>query len=108
VADPGTTWVEVHMVKPHIVLSTDPANEVTDKLHDPLEAQLTSALQAAADEVESEYHGENVDETTDELLEHAKDALHPDIAAGFRPDPAELRRVAEAIVEPPTAGQKNP
>jgi hypothetical protein len=32
------------------------------------------------------------------LLEQTKAGLHPDIAAGFSPDPAELRRVAEAIV----------
>ncbi|HEY2791745.1 MAG TPA: hypothetical protein VGJ28_05285 [Micromonosporaceae bacterium] len=86
------------MVNPRVVLNDEDITPVADKLHGPLEEQLTSALQAAADDVESHYHGEDVDETADELLEHAKDALHPDIAAGFHPDPAELRDVAEAIV----------
>jgi hypothetical protein len=32
------------------------------------------------------------------LLEQTKTGLHPDIAAAFTPDHAELRRVAEAVV----------
>jgi hypothetical protein len=87
------------MVKPRVVLADDSANPVVDKLHDPLQAQLTSALQSAADEVDSQYHGEGAVEAAAELLDHAKDALHPDIAAGFHPDPHELRDVAEAIVD---------
>jgi hypothetical protein len=31
-------------------------------------------------------------------LDGTRAGLHPDIADGFRPDPAELRRVAETIV----------
>ena len=32
------------------------------------------------------------------LLDETRSGLHPDVAAAFQPDPAELRRLAEAIV----------
>ncbi|WP_380115036.1 hypothetical protein [Dactylosporangium cerinum] len=69
------------------------------KLHEPLEAQLSSALQRAAELVEQDYHGESATEVGARLLEIAKSSLHPDIAAAFQPDPAELDRAARAVIE---------
>ena len=63
-----------------------------------MEEQLTSALQAAADKVKQGYAGEPVDEIEARLLAETKTGLHPDIAAGWSPDQAELRRVAQTIV----------
>ena len=86
------------MAEPHVTLDPDSLSPVEDKLRGPLEDQLTSALQAATERVAAGYAGQSVDQVTAELLEETKSGLHPDIAAGFTPDPAELRRVAEAIV----------
>jgi hypothetical protein len=86
------------MAEPQITLDPHGLSPVEEKLRGPLEAQLTSALQAATNKVSSEYHGEPVEEVSVELLQQTRHGLHPDIAAGFEPDRAELRRVAEAVV----------
>jgi hypothetical protein len=86
------------MVDPQVSLDPRTLNPVEEKLRGPLEDQLTSALQAAAEKIEHEYAGQSADELTGMLLERTRRALHPDIAAGFSPDPAELHRVAEAII----------
>ncbi len=86
------------MVEPHISLDAQSLSPVEEKLQGPLEDQLTSALQAATERISHAYAGESVDQVTTMLLEQTKSGLHPDIAAGFTPDHAELRRVAEAIV----------
>lgn len=92
------------MVEPEITLDPQGLNPVGEKLRGPLEAQLTSALQAATERVQSDYHGEPVEQVSAELLEQTRYGLHPDIAAGFQPDPAELHRVAEAVVREETSG----
>jgi hypothetical protein len=86
------------MTEPHVTLDTASLTPVEEKLRGPLEDQLTSAMQAATDKITHEYAGEPVDAVTVMLLEQTRAGLHPDIAAGFTPDPDELRRVAEAIV----------
>lgn len=86
------------MAEPHITLDPHSLSPVEDKLRGPLEDQLTSALQAAKDKISQRYAGEPVDEVAAMLLAQTRAGLHPDIAAGFSPDPAELRQVAEAIV----------
>ena len=86
------------MDEPHISLDPRTLSPVEQKLRGPLEEQLTSALQAATERISGAYAGESVDEVTRMLLEETKSGLHPDIAAGFSPDHAELRHVAEAIV----------
>jgi K+-transporting ATPase c subunit len=89
------------MVEPHVTLDTESLSPVEEKLRGPLEEQLTSAMQAASDKITHEYAGEPVDAVTVKLLEQTRAGLHPDIAEGFAPDQAELRRVAEAIVRTP-------
>lgn len=80
-------------------VSIDPAGDpAVEKLQEPLEAQLTSALQRAAHEVAKDYHGESVEEVGRRLAETAKASLHPDIAAAWHPDERELRAAAEAVV----------
>ncbi|MEU7907723.1 hypothetical protein [Actinoplanes sp. NPDC049118] len=86
------------MIEPQVNLDPDSLSPVGDKLRGPLEDQLTSALRAAAEKIADGYAGEPVDTVTAQLLEQTRAGLHPDIAAGFEPDHAELRRVAEAIV----------
>jgi len=86
------------MAEPQVTLDPNSLHPVERKLRGPLEEQLTSALQAATDKVRHAYGGESVDRVSQMLLERTRDGLHPDVAAGFRPDPAELRRLAEAIV----------
>jgi hypothetical protein len=49
--------------------------------------------------VADSYAGEPVDEVRRRLLAETRAGLHPDIAEGFEPDQAELRRVAEVIVQ---------
>jgi hypothetical protein len=83
---------ELHV---HIDPGADPA---VQKLQEPLEAQLTSALQRAAEEITHDYHGESVDEVSRRLLETTRASLHPDIAAAWAPDEHQLRLAAEAIV----------
>lgn len=82
----------------HVSLDDAQLSPAAQKLQEPLEAQLSSALQRAAELVEQDYHGESVDEVSDRLLEIAKSSLHPDIAAAFQPDPAELDRAARAVI----------
>ena len=86
------------MVEPQISLDAQTLSPVEEKLRGPLEDQLTSALQAATDRITEGYAGQSVDEVARMLLEQTKAGLHPDIAAGFTPDAAQLRHVAEAIV----------
>ncbi|GAA1799807.1 hypothetical protein HC028_16600 [Planosporangium flavigriseum] len=86
------------MAEPHVTLEQPELDPAPEKLREPLEEQLSSALQRATDVVSDDYHGESVDEVADRLLAETRAALHPDIAEAFQPDPAELRRVAAVIV----------
>jgi hypothetical protein len=86
------------MAEPQVTLDPAGLNPVEEKLRGPLQEQLTSALRAATDNTKQAYAGEPVDEVAAALLRRARSALHPDIADGFRPDPAQLRQVAETIV----------
>lgn len=85
------------MAEPQVSLDPHGLSPVEQKLRGPLEEQLTSALQAAAERIRVSYAGEPVDQVCDRLLAETRAGLHPDIAAAFQPDHAELRRVAEAI-----------
>jgi hypothetical protein len=89
---PGT------MSEPHVTLPQSDLGPLPEKLRGPLEDQLSSALQHATEVVSHDYHGEPVDEVAARLLTETRAALHPDIAHAFRPDPAQLHRVAEVIV----------
>lgn len=82
--------------EPHVTLRTEPGT-IEDELHDPLEEQLTSALKAAVDRLAGNVTGRPVDEVYQELVRATGDGLHPDIAARFEPDEAELRRVATLL-----------
>jgi hypothetical protein len=84
--------------QPHVTLDPDSLNPVERKLREPLEEQLSSALQAAAHRVRDSYHGEPVEQVQARLLAETRAGLHPDVAEGFHPDPDQLRAVAEAIV----------
>ncbi|TMM37002.1 MAG: hypothetical protein E6F99_13320 [Actinobacteria bacterium] len=86
------------MSEPHVTLDPDSLGPVERKLREPLEEQLSSALRAAAHRVRKGYSGGSVEEVTARLLEETRTGLHPDVAAAFQPDPAELRRLAEEIV----------
>jgi hypothetical protein len=86
------------MAEPQITLDSHNLSPVEEKLRGPLEEQLTSALQAATERIRHDYAGESVDQVTTQLLDGTRAGLHPDIAAGFQPDPLQLRHVAEAIV----------
>jgi hypothetical protein len=86
------------MAEPHVTLARDSLNPVEEKLRGPLQDQLTSALRAATEKTQHTYAGESVDEVVATLLSRTRAGLHPDIAAGFHPDPAQLRQVAESIV----------
>ncbi|XVV14887.1 hypothetical protein ACQP2X_11300 [Actinoplanes sp. CA-131856] len=85
------------MAEPQVTLDPQSLNPVEEKLREPLEEQLTSALQVATDKLRHEYAGQSVDELTAVLLDETRSHLHPDIAAGFHPDHYQLRQVAEAI-----------
>jgi hypothetical protein len=87
------------MAEPHVTLR-QPDLPVPEKLREPLEEQLSSALQLATEVVSREYDrdGGSVDDVAQRLLAQTREALHPDIAAGFQPDRTELRRIAEEIV----------
>ena len=85
-------------MEPQITLDPQSLSPVEEKLRGPLEDQLTSALQNATDKMEQGYAGQSVDEVERELFERTKAGLHPDIAAAFAPDHAQLRQVAQAIV----------
>ena len=86
------------MLEPQVTLDPQTLSPVEQKLQGALEEQLTSALQAASETVSSRYAGESADQLTQDLLTETRTHLHPDIAAGFTPDSAELHRVAEAII----------
>jgi hypothetical protein len=86
------------MAEPQVTLDPHGSSPVEDKLRDALEDQLTSALRAATDRVAARYAGEPVDVVYAKLLHETRAGLHPDIAAGFRPDRDELLQVADAIV----------
>jgi hypothetical protein len=86
------------MSEPHVTLDPQSLNPVELKLQDALEDQLSSALQAAVERIEAAYAGQSVQEVADQLLVEAKHGLHPDIAAGWEPDPGQLLEVAEQIV----------
>ena len=87
------------MVDPHITLDPNGLSPVEQKLRGPLEEQLTSAFQAATDKVQQQYDGEPVEQVSQEILKQTRSGLHPDIAAGFTPDPTQLRQVAEAVIQ---------
>nr|WP_221379190.1 hypothetical protein [Actinoplanes polyasparticus] len=87
------------MINPRVTLDSESLGPVEQKLQEPLEQQLTSALQQATHTVEDSYSGESVQQVAQELLVETKDGLHPDIAAGFAPDAAQLQAVAAAIVD---------
>ncbi|MBB4694022.1 hypothetical protein [Paractinoplanes abujensis] len=86
------------MTEPQVTLDPRTLTGVEQKLRGPLEEQLTSALQAATEKIRHSYAGESVEQVTEQLFAGTKAGLHPDIAAGFHPDHAQLRRVAESIV----------
>jgi hypothetical protein len=86
------------MGEPHVTLDPDGLNPVEQELRGPLQEELSSALQAATKRIEHEYAGQSVEEVCRMLDKETRRGLHPDIAAGFSPDHAELRRVAETIV----------
>ncbi len=86
------------MAEPHGTLDQTDLGPVPEKLREPLEEQLGSALRRATEVVSEDYHGESVEEVAARLLTESRAALHPDIAEAFRPDPDELRRVAAVIV----------
>ena len=97
------------MAEPQVTLDPASLNPVEEKLREPLQEQLTSALRAATDQTKQAYAGEPVDEVAAALLRRARSALHHDIADGFHPDPAQLRQVAETIVaEADTRGIPRP
>jgi hypothetical protein len=87
------------MTEPQVTLDPHSLNPVEEKLRRPLEEQLTSALQAATEQTRQTYAGESVEVVCQQLLERTKEHLHPDIAAGFQPDHAQLLQVATAIAE---------
>ncbi|WP_250006886.1 hypothetical protein [Actinoplanes sp. M2I2] len=87
------------MINPRVTLDADTLSPAAQKLQKPLEQQLTSALQHATHTVDDNYTGESVQEVAEELLVETRDSLHPDIAAGFQPDGAQLHAVATAIVD---------
>ncbi|GAA3449475.1 hypothetical protein [Dactylosporangium matsuzakiense] len=82
----------------HVHIEADGADPAVQRLQEPLEAQLSSALQRAAEVIQHDYHGESVEEVSHRLLDIARSSLHPDIANAWLPDEDELRQAAEAIV----------
>ena len=85
------------MAEPHVTLPQADLGPVPEKLRDPLQEQLSSALQHATGVVSGDYHGEPVDQVVARLVAETRAALHPDLAAAFQPDLADVRRVAEEI-----------
>lgn len=86
------------MVEPHVSLDATALSPAAERLRGPLEEQLTSALKAGVDKVSAAYAGQDVEQVMEELVTRTKAGLHPDIAAGFKPDLGELRSIAAAIV----------
>ncbi len=93
----ATARVPVAMAEPHVTLNQPDLGPVPEKLRGSLEEQLSSALQRATEVVSADYHGEPVEEVAERLLSETRSGLHPDIAEAFRPDPGQIRRVAEVI-----------
>jgi hypothetical protein len=89
----------------HVSLDDAQLSPAAQKLQEPLEAQLSSALQRAADQLAQDYHGESAAEVSARLLETARSSLHPDIAAAFQPDAAELDQAARAVIEAAAPGR---
>ncbi len=87
------------MIDTHVTLDPASLGPVGEKLREPLEQKLTSALQQASQVVDDHYAGESVPQVTQELLQETREGLHPDIAAAFQPDQAQLQNVAVAIVQ---------
>ncbi len=81
------------MAEPHVTLDPSQLTPSAQKLHGPLEDQLSSALHASA-----VSRSEPVEEVSRRLLVETRAALHPDIAEAFHPGNGGLRRVAEEIV----------
>lgn len=98
---PGRSGTGERMAEPHVSLDQPDLGPVPEKLREPLEEQLSSALQRATEVVSADYHGEGVDEVAARLVEETRAGLHPDIAAAFEPDAARIREVAETIVRRP-------
>jgi hypothetical protein len=86
------------MTEMHVSLDTGDLSAVERKLQEPLEAQLTSALEAAANRVAEQYDGQGEDEVVSWIMRETREGLHPDIAEGFQPDEAKLRQVAQAVM----------
>jgi hypothetical protein len=86
------------MAEPHVTLGQAELGPVREELRQPLEEQLSSALQRATEVVSADYRGESVEEVAARLLAETRSALHPDVADAFQPDSTQLRRVAETIV----------
>jgi len=86
------------MSDPHVSLDPSGLSPAQQRLREPLEEQLTSALRAAAERVRAEYNGEPLDVVCQRLLDETKEGLHPDIAARFQPDMDQFSEVAAAIV----------
>ncbi len=87
------------MTLPRIKIDPETSLGPVEKLREPLEDQLTSALRVAVDKVDDHYAGESVTEVEQKLLETTRAGLHPDIAEAFRPNQEQLRDVAAGIVE---------
>ncbi|MDG4765678.1 hypothetical protein O7632_16460 [Solwaraspora sp. WMMD406] len=86
------------MSEPNVTLDPASLPAATRHLHDPLEEQLTSAMQAATARIRQDYAGEPVEQVCRRLLDETRSGLHPDIAAAFQPDMTEFCRIAVAIV----------
>lgn len=86
------------MSEPHVTLDPSGLSPAQQRLREPLEEQLTSALRLATERVSAGYAGEPVEVVCQRLLDETRGGLHPDIAARFEPDMDEFCRVAAAIV----------
>jgi hypothetical protein len=92
------------MGEPHVTLDSGSLNPVERRLRGPLQEELSSALRVATERVEERYAGQPVDELCRMIEAETRRGLHPDIAAGFQPDHAELCRLADVIVSRKTGG----
>ncbi|HEY3501873.1 MAG TPA: hypothetical protein VGN37_03665 [Actinocatenispora sp.] len=91
------------MEEPEIVVRAEPGT-IEDRLRDPLEKQLTSALRAAIHRLADDVVGMDVAEVVDWLVAETRDGLHPDIAARFEPSRYEMAAIAGQLArgETPT------
>ncbi|MBT0769395.1 hypothetical protein KIH74_10725 [Kineosporia sp. J2-2] len=87
------------MIQPRVKLDPQTSLGQAERLREPLEDQLTSALRNAVEKVEDGYDGESVTEVEAQLREATKVGLHRDIAETYQPDGGQLRQVAATIVE---------